>query len=166
MRKLSVLILSASLSLLITGAFLLVAQEKPEARTYEGELVKNWNSVQNKILEMARDFPEEKFDYRPHPDTRSFIEEIWHVTAMAESVAIICHGDQPNFKEIFSDEGRPRDRTGLVAALEKANQDSAAGLEENPTPRIIGWLRGSGEHYGKLVGHYRENGLVPPSSRK
>lgn len=163
MHKIVVIMLSGLL--VVAGSFLIQAEdEKP---TYETVLVSQWKNIQGKMLKMAMDaeFSEEKFDYRPHPDSRSFIEELWHVTASAEAVTIVCHGEEPDFGKIFTYEGRPRDRAAMVAAFEKANMESAEALAKNPSPQIIGWIRHSAEHYGKLVGHYRENGIVPPHSR-
>ena len=164
MRKITVVALAGLL--LLTGVFFLQAEdEKP---TYEGVLVKQWENIQGKLLAMAEDkqFPEDKFDFKPHPDSRSWIEEIWHVTSSADSVNVICRGEKPDFGALFNDEGRPRDRAGLVAALKKANKASAEALAKMPSPQIIGWVTHSGEHYGKLVGIYRDNGIVPPNSRK
>lgn len=165
MRKVTVIMLSGLL--LVGGAFLLQAQDQDEKPTFESTLVKQWENIQGKLLKMAADeqFPEDKFDYRPHPDSRSWIEEIWHVTSSAEAVNVICHGEEPDFGKIFTYDGRPRDRAKMVAAFEKANMESAAALAKMPTPQIIGWIRHSAEHYGKIVGIYRENGIVPPHSR-
>ena len=153
------------LFLFVLGTIPAWAQDQQTPLTVEQLAMRGWTGVQKKLLDIAKDFPEDKFDYKPHPDARSFIEEIWHVTSSAEAVAIQQRGEQLDFNKIFSYDGRPRDRAGLVAALEKANQESAESLEKNFDPRIFGWIEHSGEHYGKLVTFYRVNGLVPPATR-
>ncbi len=163
MRK--IVVAGCLFSLLLVGPGLVWAQNQQTPPTVEQLAVRGWTGVQKKLLAIAKDFPEDKFDYKPHPDARSFIEEIWHVTSSAEAVVIQWRGEQPDFSKIFSYDGRPRDRAGLVAALEKANQESAELLEKNFDPRIFGWIEHSGEHYGKLVTICRVNGLVPPATR-
>src|ERR1700687_1571873 len=37
-----------------------------------------WNDVGGKLIAMAEDFPEDKFDYRPMAGTRTFREAILH----------------------------------------------------------------------------------------
>lgn len=153
--------------LLTAGTALLQAQENKEAPTSEKVFFAHWKRVHNKVLAMARDteFPEEKFNARPHPDARGYQQEIWHITAILQWRTYAAKGEKTP-KGLFSDEGRPTDRAGMVAELEAAIEESYKVLENNFDPANIRWLEGSGEHYGKLVTIYRMNGIVPPSSRK
>ena len=43
--------------------------KKPKASE---ESLMAWNSMARKIVEMAEDFPEDKYDYKPTPEVRSF----------------------------------------------------------------------------------------------
>ncbi len=165
------LVVSLVTFLLLLGSSSVWAQSQ-EPATLEEAARASWKAVQEKILEMAQDFPEDKFDYRPHPDTRNFLEEIWHVTSSAEAVAAQATPDgniddsKFDYRKIFSYDGHPHDRAGLVAALEMANNESSLALEMGPNLLITNWIEHSGEHYGKLVNFYRENGLVPPRTRQ
>ena len=84
-------------------------------------------------------------------------------------MAVQFKGEQPDFQKIFSYDGRPKDRAGLVAALEKANREAGEALEaslaEKYNPGIMGWVEHSGEHYGKLVTIFRVNGEIPPVTK-
>ena len=60
-----------------TPAFAQTAQPPP---TYETTILNTWKGLHGKILTMAKDFPEEKFGWKPHPDSRSMIDEFRHVT--------------------------------------------------------------------------------------
>lgn len=142
------------------------AQPRPPA-TVEGTIVTQWNSVFGRIIAMAKDFPEEKFDYKPHPDVRSFLQEIWHVTATAQwlAEAIKSKEENPKLTAIFSDANRPRGRAELVAQLESAVKECATLLQARPDPRATSVLTHAAEDYGKLVVMYRVNGLVPPATR-
>src|SRR5580658_4402215 len=38
----------------------------------------SWNEVGRKLIAMAEDFPEDKYDFRPTPAERSFAEQLLH----------------------------------------------------------------------------------------
>ena len=46
--------------------------------TYEQVIVNTWKNLHNKILTMAKDtqFPDDKLGWKPHPDSRSILEEL------------------------------------------------------------------------------------------
>src|SRR5271167_3943028 len=72
------------LSILILAA-LTVAQDtmkkeappKPAAGPSQ-VLLENWNDVGRKLIAMAEDFPEDKYDFKPVPAQRSFAEQLLH----------------------------------------------------------------------------------------
>src|SRR6266571_4036144 len=66
--------------LLMAAGLAVVAQQRP-APTPAQSIISNVNGVNRRILEMAKDFPAEKYDYRPTPEVRSFGEVILHVMA-------------------------------------------------------------------------------------
>ena len=41
-------------------------------------LLDNWNSIGRKLIAMAEDFPEDKYDFKPTPAQRSFAEQLLH----------------------------------------------------------------------------------------
>src|ERR1700686_4996514 len=41
-------------------------------------LLDNWNDVGRKLIAMAEDFPEDKYDFRPVPAQRTFAEQLLH----------------------------------------------------------------------------------------
>ena len=151
------------LSILVLGAAPAWAQN--ETPTMDQALSKSWNGINNKLSDIVKDFPEDKFNSRPHADAYSFVELIWHCTSSAEAVAVQLSGEKPDFSKIFSNDGRPSDRAGLLTALEKASKDSAEAIEGKADARMVGWIEHSGEQYGKLVTIYRMNGLVPPTTK-
>ena len=163
MRSKSVLLVMGALAL-ACGAAAWQGQQAPA--TYETALLRQWKGVHNKILEMAKDFPVEKFDSRPHKDSRSFLDEVRHVTIGLEMTTAILRGQQFDFAaRDKADAGKPKTRESLVGELEAAIQVSFAEVEKSPSPRLLGWLEHQGEHYGKLTAIYRMNNLVPPASR-
>jgi hypothetical protein len=138
--------------------------------TYEQVIVNTWKNLHNKILAMAKDteYPDAKLSYKPHPDSRSVIDELRHVTIGLEMTTALGKGEKYDFgakeKEYA---GRPQTRAAVVAEMEAAIAASFAHLDSGakPMPQLIGWIDHQGEHYGKLVNAYRVNGVVPPISR-
>src|ERR1700690_4347600 len=41
-------------------------------------LLESWNDVGRKLIAMAEDFPEDKYDFKPNPVQRSFAEQLLH----------------------------------------------------------------------------------------
>src|SRR5438270_8620440 len=51
----------------------------PKAAKGVAEVVlESWNGVGKKLIAMAEDFPEDKYDYKPTPAQRSFAEQLLH----------------------------------------------------------------------------------------
>ena len=158
------------LALFATSASAQTAAPKPPP-TYEQVIVNTWKNLHNKILAMAKDtvFPDAKLGWKPHPDSRSVLEELRHVTIGLEMTTARAKGQDYDFmakEKEFST--RPQTRAAVVAEMEAAIAASYAVLDapgNKPMPQLIGWLDHQGEHYGKLVTSYRVNGIVPPISR-
>ena len=143
------------------------ATAKP-APTYESVIVNSWKNVHNKILVMAKDtvFPDDKLGWKPHPDSRSVLEELRHVTIGLEMTTAVAKGEKFDFAaREKADTGKPKTRANMVAEMEAAIAASFPMVEAKQSPSLIGWLEHQGEHYGKLVTAYRVNGIVPPISR-
>ncbi len=137
--------------------------------TYEQVIVNTWKNLHNKILAMAKDtqFPDDKLGWKPHPDSRSILDELRHVTIGLEMTTAIAKGEKFEFgAREKMDAGKPKTRASMVAEMEAAIAASYPVVEGGkPIPQLIGWLDHQGEHYGKLVTAYRVNGIVPPISR-
>ena len=144
-------------------------------------VLESWNDVGRKLIAIAEDLPEDKYDYKPNPDSRTFVAQLLHVSASMyfftdEAVGKKArYGDDPKRDELKTKEQ-------IVAFVKKSVQDGAdvikakgdAGLAGTvvlggQTNRLsdlaYGLIEHSGEHYGQLVVYYRINGLVPPESR-
>ena len=143
------------------------AQQAPATPpTYEQAISNSWRRVHDKLLTMAKDFPEDKLGWKPHADSRSVAEELRHVTIGLRMNTAMLKGEQPNYEGMVKeDEAKPATRASIVAEMEAAIAESYPLVASKPTSRLIGWLEHQGEHYGKLVNAYRSNGLVPPVSR-
>jgi hypothetical protein len=163
------LTLAASIALLASGssAAVIIEQDKP-APTYETVLARSWEDVHNKILTMAKDtvYPDDKLGWKPHPDSRSVLDELRHVTIGLEVTTAAARGEKLDFDaREKADASKPKTRASVVAEMEAAIAASYPLVKSKPRPQLIGWLEHQGEHYGKLVTAYRANGVVPPISR-
>ena len=161
--------LAVSIALLASGSStaVIVEQAKP-APTYEAALARSWESVHNKILTMAKDtaYPDDKLGWKPHPDARSVMEELRHVTIGLEMTTAEARGEKFDFEaREKADATKPKTRASVVAEMEAAIAASYPVVKSKPRPQLIGWLEHQGEHYGKIVTAYRANGVVPPVSR-
>ena len=138
----------------------------PAPQTYEEYIFVVWRGLHNKILAMAKDFPEDKFDWKPHPDSRSMIAEFRHVVIGLEMSAAELRGDTFDYGgRMKALEALPAGRAAIVEVMERAIEASYPLVQKSPKPRLVWWVDHQAEHYGKLVSNYRINGLVPPASR-
>ena len=157
------------MALLTSGsAAAVIFEQANPTPTYETVLARSWEDVHNKILTIAKDttLPDEKLAWKPHPEARSVMEELRHVTIGLEMTTAQAKGEKFDFAaREKADVTKPKTRASVVAEMEAALAASLPLVKSKPRPQLIGWLEHQGEHYGKLVTAYRANGLVPPASR-
>src|SRR5712664_2158806 len=56
------------------------AAVKPAASPSQAVL-ETWNDIARKLIAMAEDFPEDKYDFKPTPAQRTFAEQLLHASA-------------------------------------------------------------------------------------
>jgi hypothetical protein len=157
----SVLVLLVSLPL--------ASQQKPAPTTAQS-IRGQFAAVDKHILDMAKDFPADKYDFKLKPEMRSFGEVIVHVAAGNVYAAKFGRGENVKWDEIDAKDYKTKEQ--IVALLEKSIGDSEATMktwsDDEFSKRVQPWLgvlEHSAEHYGLLVAYYRANGMVPPESR-
>lgn len=146
------------------------AQAQPAKPTTPAQNMSQYfTGVNRQVLEMAKDFPEDKYQFRLKPEMRSFGDVIVHVASGNVYAAKAGRGEKVKWDEL--DPKNYKTKADIVALLEKSIQDAEATMKASPEgPKKIlepwmGVMEHSAEHYGLLVAYYRANGLVPPSSR-
>ncbi len=127
-------------------------------------------SINRKVLEMAKDFPEDKYDFRLKPEMRSFRELIVHIAGGNVYAAKAGRGENVRWTDL--DPKDYKTKAEVVAIMEKSINDADATLknlkDDSFAKTVDPWLdvtEHSAEHYGLLVAYYRANGLIPPASR-
>jgi hypothetical protein len=151
-----------------------VAQEKtpkPEP-TPRDILLKQWTDIGEKIVKMAEDFPEDKYEYKPVPAVRSFGDNLRHVAFWNGFVAKSARGEKADGKLNELPKAEYPTKAAVVKVLKSSLADATTQLKQGaatPSPKLldlwVSFTEHSGEHYGQLVVYYRLNGLVPPASR-
>src|SRR5690348_18227501 len=58
------------------------SQTPSPARSRSDEMLDRWNDIGNKLIAMAKDFPEDKYDFKVQKDQRTFRENLVHVAAV------------------------------------------------------------------------------------
>jgi uncharacterized damage-inducible protein DinB len=152
------------------GLAVVVARGQGQSRTPAESMAGSFASVNQRLLEMAEDFPVDKYAYKATPEVRTFGEVIVHVMSGNVYAAKAGRGEKVNWDEL-----NPKDYKGkpeIVKAFKASIDDANAALKATPATRfttsVEPWLpviEHSAEHYGQLVVYYRANGLVPPASR-
>ena len=160
-------------------------------RSRADEMLEWWNHVGNRLIAMAKDFPEDKYDFKVQKDERTFAENLLHVAAVDyDLIRRVSQSDiGPDFGENKHNPSRDAYKTkaDVVKLLEQAVADGAAVIKQQGDTGLdktmpFGWETGkhvvhisyiwltaiehSTEHFGQLVVYYRANNLVPPESRR
>jgi hypothetical protein len=133
-------------------------------------IVGTFDGVHKQLLEMAEDFPADKYGFKPKPEMRSFGEVLVHVFSGTTYAAKKGRGDDVKWTEL--DPKQFNGKAAIVEGFKKAIADAdqtfknlpASRFSSNPEP-WLSVIEHSAEHYGLLVAYYRLNGLVPPASR-
>jgi hypothetical protein len=142
-----------------------------QPKTPAEEIAADFHYVNKNVLDMAKDFPADKYDFRLRPEMRSFGAVIVHIASGNVYAAKAGRGEKVKWDEL--DAKNYKTKEAVVALLEKSIADADATLKALPADSfhktVQPWLdvlEHSGEHYGLLVAYYRANGMVPPASRK
>src|SRR5205814_4158269 len=91
-------------------------------------LLDSWNDIGRKLIAMAEDFPEDKYDYKPTPAQRSFAEQLLHAAWANYLFINPVMGQKPPAAE---DPKRDQYKTkaDIVAFVKKSFADGAAAIK-------------------------------------
>lgn len=146
-------------------------------------LLESYNDVGRKLIAMAEDFPEDKYDFKPTPAQRSFAEQLLHAAGANYFFTNPAIG-KPMPPEEDPKRDQYKTKADIVTFVKKSFADAAAAIKSKGdkgmndlmvdpfahqqvrvSDMAYGLLEHCGEHYGQLVVYYRVAGLVPPESR-
>ena len=155
--------------ILVAGAVLHAQTPPRKPQTAAERLSLNLADINRKVLEMAEDFPEAKYNFKLKPEMRTFGELIVHIASGNVYAGKAGMGEKVKWDEL--DAKNYKAKADIVALMKKTTADAAAAMQVNPEgpnknlEPFLSVIEHSAEHYGLLVGYYRANGLVPPESR-
>ena len=151
-------------------------------------ILKEIQDIEDRTVAVAEDFPDALYNtYLPKgdPDVRTVAQILLHIAEQNYSAATLIRTKEQ--QEAWIAPGRKRPAKEILTYLSKQDtvekvKGSFAAVREaiqgNPDPVGSGknsetnlefWLyviAHSNGHFGNLVTYYRENGLVPPTSRQ
>ena|SRR6476469_769558 len=162
--------MKATIAALVLSILVISASAISQTRTTAQSIRGPFSSINQRVLEMAKDFPEDKYDYKLKSEMRSFGAVIVHIASGNVYAAKAAKGENVNWDEL--DPKDYRTKAQVVSLMEKSIRDAEATLKSLPddsfAKTVEPWIsvtEHSAEHYGLLVAYYRANGLVPPQSR-
>jgi len=162
-------------------------QSPQPAQSRADEMLRMWNAIGDKLVAMAQDFPEDKYDFKVQKDERTFALNLLHAAAL--DFVLIRRISGTNVGPDFGEGDNPtrdqfKTKADVVKFVQEAVADGAKVIQEqgdaglDKTSRFFGnrlahnsyiWafaIEHSAEHYGQLVLYYRANNMVPPDSRR
>jgi len=164
---------------LCTVATIAVGQVPAQARAGISAVEQNWHQMTGYITQVARETPEEGYQFRPVATVRTLGELIGHVAGAQAMICAAAVGDPPRAEDAV--EQSATTKAALVAALEESTaycarayartdadlrgQISLFGQQMTGIGALVLNATHNAEHYGNLVTYLRIQGKVPPSSR-
>ncbi len=166
--------------------------------TYYGgkELATAFRTVRKNTIQIAEDIPENKYGFKPAPDTRSIGQTLVHI-ALASGMQHHIHSNKisdlktVNFPELMqkmgSEEAKPRNKAEIIALLRTNGDKFASFLESLPESflaeqvmmppgadpakksrfeMLLGTKEHEMHHRGQLMTLERINGVVPHLTRQ
>jgi hypothetical protein len=136
------------------------------------KLIIRWEQVGQKLVALAAEVPENKFDYRAAESVRAAAEVLRHVAFWNLYVADIARAKKAHDMANELPKAEFGAKTQIVDALEQSVADAADALkkqESSLTPEmaqmLVTFIAHTCEHHGQPVVYARLNGIIPPASR-
>ena len=135
-----------------------------------------WESTRNLVIGIVEIMPEDKYDFKPTPEVRTFRDNVIHLVAENYVFFGLVAGEN-----LGNPAQNLKSRDELIKALRESYDYGAkvwAGLTEAKAlemievrdqkvqrwSAILNAIQDNMNHYGNLVVYVRLNGLVPPRS--
>lgn len=141
-----------------------------------GPLKTQWDNIRNFVVKVAEVVPEDKYDWKPTPEVRSFREQFVHIIGENHLFMGLVAGEKSAAPQNL------KTREEIVKALNDSYDYGAkvlGGLTDEKATESVPGFRGQSQprwaiamtnfidnmdHYGNLVVYMRLNGITPPRS--
>jgi hypothetical protein len=176
---------------LATLALTLTLPASAQTRTgVMGDLIKDVDGAQGKLLGLAKALPAGAYDWRPGKGARSTGEVFIHIIAENYFLPAAMGSTPPpdtgivgtEYKTVTAFEGRKMTRDEILAGLEKSFAFLKSSMTAMPDPKLEEPLQVFGqkttnrsmwistathlhEHLGQLIAYARSNNVTPPWSK-
>src|SRR5215813_11096644 len=90
--------------------------------------LEQWNDIGRKLIAIAEDLPEDKYDYKPNPDSRTFVANLLHASGSMYFFTDPAQGKKPRYGD---DPKRDELKTKaqVVAFVKKCVEDGSAVIK-------------------------------------
>lgn len=153
------------------------------ANSITDEVRAHWKSTRNIMLTIATAVPEDKYDFKPVPEIRTFREMLMHmVTDTHLHIGYVGGVSREESERLTQRYANLKTRAEFLKALEESydyGDKILADLNDKNALEIVSGMRGERmtrmsaylhalndiiDHYGNLVVYLRLNDIVPPST--
>ena len=153
------------------------------ANSISDEVRSHWKGTRNIMLTIAAAVPEDKYDFKPVPEVRSFREMLMHmVTDTHLHIGYVGGVSREESDRLTKKYANLKTRAEFLGALGESydyGDKILADLNDQNALEMVSGMRGERmsrmsaylhalndiiDHYGNLVVYLRLNGIVPPST--
>jgi uncharacterized damage-inducible protein DinB len=157
------------------------APEDKTAPSYDmkAQALLDLDQVNKKCISLAEALPQDKFNWRPAPDARSFAEVFLHVAGERYQILALGGATPPAGFDDKTYEKTTTDKAKIIAELKKTEDFAQStigtmtnaefakllpklGPQANAGDVVYILVADAHEHMGQLVAYARENDIVPP----
>lgn len=149
-----------------------MASNAVQQETTSIKLINRWEQVCRKLIVLAEEFPDIKFDTSPVEGTRTVADVLRHVAFWNYFVAETARGRKGDDSANELPKNKFVTKSQMISELNRsaaqvteALKKNASGFSPELTETIVTFIEHNCEHYGQLVVYARLNGIVPPASR-
>src|SRR5690349_1394739 len=88
----------------------------------------SWNEIGRKLIAMAEDFPEDKYDFKPTPAQKTFAERLIHVAGVNYFFTNLANGQKAPAEE-DAKRDQYKTKADIVGFVKKSFGDGAAAIK-------------------------------------
>jgi uncharacterized damage-inducible protein DinB len=182
--KFSKMFLLLSLTLLLSTRIFPANKLPSSENGIKAEIVQELKDAEEKVSSLAKDFPQEKFTWRPEEGVRSVSEAIIHVAAANYFILSFTGTKLPEGMKMDNDFDKETTNKEEILELVKSaysfTRDQVIAMSDKDLAKMVDFfgskittrqllLKMIGhnyEHLGQLIAYARMNGIVPSWSKK
>lgn len=154
-----------SIALICTAVLLMSAGKKDGDYDYMKQRLEATKAF---TIEVINAMPDDKFDYQPNDDVRTFQAQAYHVVYSIDYYNRLFKGNpQPSWKPDAEDSKSKAELAKWAAEQFDAINETILAADNNPrlTAGIMSYLDHNAHHRGQMITYLRMNGIKPPNYR-